>query len=168
MCRDGMANGHYGMPRALLVVPKRFPFCLKYHTRGYDLNEGGLVYRYLASCYVSGALDPKAPRRYHPICCRFLFSISPYRAIAAYRSCYRALIFSRFRLAVAPIASSCSADRLRKRAARTRTCHHESILPLLIALLADWFTPGPRASKSNDEAQYGRRHPLWHILCQNS
>ena len=91
-----MANGHYGKPRALLVVPKRFPFCLKYHTRGYDLNEGGLVYRYLASCYVSGALDPKAPRRYHPICCRFLFSISPYRAIAAYRSCYRALIFSRF------------------------------------------------------------------------
>ena len=58
-----MANGHYGMPRALLVVPKRFPFCLKYHTRGYDLNEGGLVYRYLASCYVTGALDATPKRR---------------------------------------------------------------------------------------------------------
>ena len=76
-----MANGHYGMSRALLVVPKRFSFCLKYHTRGYDLNEGGLVCRYLPSCYVTGALDPKAPRRYVPadMRCRFLF-ISPYRA----------------------------------------------------------------------------------------
>ena len=73
-----MANGHYGMPRALLVVQTRFSFCLKYHTRGYDLNEGGLVYRYLASCYVTGALDPKAP-----ICCRFLLFI--HLAVSAYR-----------------------------------------------------------------------------------
>lgn len=104
MCRDGMANGHYGMPRALLVVPKRFSFCLKYHTRGYDLNEGGLVYRYLASCYVTGALDPKAPRRYQPICCRFLLFISPPR---------RAYRLSRFRPSDRHSeASSCSADRL--------------------------------------------------------
>ena len=90
MCRDGMANGHYGMSRALLVVPTRFSFSLKYHTRGYDLNDGGLVCRYLASCYVTGALDPKVPRRYQPIYVA-VFCCSSRHRIGRSR-----LIFSRF------------------------------------------------------------------------